>query len=100
MTKFCKKPGIADMTRENCKGFQVYGEREFYAISNMQVLEAFSENPEKVMNILKLIENSTLVHMSNTLSRDIPLRVGSAIAYPILAEMYCPRVYNSLGLIF
>lgn len=100
MKNFCTKPEIEEMTRDNCKGFQVYDESYFYAVSNQQFYDAFNENPEKVKLIFKLIENSTLIHMSNTLSKSRSIKVGEAKAYGILAEMYCPRVYNSLGLIF
>lgn len=88
------------MTRENCEGFQVYDGSHFYAISNAAFRDAFNDDQDKVKLIFKLIENSTLVHMSNTLSRRHTVLVGSKKAYALLAEIYCPRVYEQLGYFF
>lgn len=100
MNMVCHKQQTEDMTRENCEGFKVYDSSYFYAVSNREYRDAFDINPEKVKRIFKLIENSTLVHMSNTLSKSQAIRVGSPEAYAVLAEMYCPRVYSTLDTFF
>lgn len=88
------------MKRERCEGFNVYDISEFYGIGYGIYPDAFDANPEKVKKLFKIIENSTLVHMSNKLSWNSMSEVDSPITYGILAELKCPKVYHSLQYLF
>lgn len=94
----CHQTETTYMTRENCKGFQVYDRDYFF--SKFGLGDAFDENPKKVKEIFRVFENASLMHMSNTLSRGYKVYVGKTQAYALFAELYCPRVYNKLALFF
>lgn len=49
---------------------------------------------------MSLTQNSTAVHFWNKLSIDEPVKVGSNVAYGLLAAEYCPKVYASCGDVF
>lgn len=100
LQKICNTTETAKMTRDKCDGFHVYDSNNFYAISYAIFPDAFNTDPEKVKSIFKIIQNSTLVHLSNALSADYIVNVDSPVGYGILAEMYCPKVYHSLEYFF
>lgn len=83
------------MTREKCDGFKVYDFNEFFAISYHIFRDAFERNPDKISSIMKIIKNSTLVHMSNNFSKGMMIEKGKSTAYGILASIYCPKVYDA-----
>lgn len=84
------------MTRENCKGFQVYESSYFY--SKHGGGDVFKKNPKKAQEIYNKLENATLIHMFNSFTRGNKILVGKKTqTYAFLAELYCPRVYNSLA---
>lgn len=95
LRNICGTKETIKMTRANCEGFHVYDANYFYAISFYNFFEAFDINPLKVINIFGIIKNSTIAHMSNTLSHGWRVEIGSPVAYGKLAEKYCPNVYNS-----
>lgn len=96
----CNTTITSEMTRENCRGFNIYDASHFYAISWQIYIDALSKDPEKVKKMFSIIENSTLIHMSNCFSANNVIQVDTPITYGILAEMNCPKVYHSLSYFF
>lgn len=96
----CETRKTIEMTRENCKGFKVYEPSHFYAITYLTFQDALNNDPEIVKKMFKIIENSTLIHMSNKFSKDYIIETHIAHAYGILADMYCPKVFHSLAFYF
>lgn len=100
LQKICNTTKTSEMVRENCKGFHIYDASHFYAISYKIYTAALSKDPEKVKEMFALIENSTLAHMSNCFSAGNIVEVDTPVAYGILAELNCPKVYHKLQLLF
>lgn len=93
LKSICNVNYTSEMTRENCDGFKVYDINEFFAISYYIFRDAFERSPDKISSIMKIIKNSTLVHMSNNLSKGFMIEKGTSTAYGILGSTYCPKVY-------
>ncbi|XP_053695406.1 lactosylceramide 4-alpha-galactosyltransferase [Sabethes cyaneus] len=86
------------MTRERCRHFTVYPPEAFYAINFEDYLQFFEER--WLDKALATVNGSVVVHVWNKFSKDHPVRVGSQVAYGVLAEQYCPRVYKASGEFF
>lgn len=85
------------MTRNNCKGFNVYDPKEFYALHYSIAQDAFATDSSITRGVLKKFENATLAHFSNALTATYQITVDSPAAYGLMAEVYCPKVYHSCG---
>lgn len=83
------------MTPQRCHQFNVLPVSSFYAINWRNWRQFFDEKYTR--NVMKLIENSIAVHVWNKNSHGELLRVGANVAYGLLAEQYCPKVYQSCG---
>lgn len=97
LSDMCKTVILEEMNRTRCQGFNVYDDKEFYALHYSAVSYAFSVNNSEARDIFESFENATLAHMSNALSSDYKIEVDSNAAYGLLAEIYCPKVYHSCG---
>ncbi|XP_011493903.1 PREDICTED: LOW QUALITY PROTEIN: lactosylceramide 4-alpha-galactosyltransferase-like [Ceratosolen solmsi marchali] len=77
LQKFCAVQHVKDMTSIHCKGFKVFPPAVFYPIFYKDWKDYFStKNINETMN------------------------VGSKVPYALIAEKYCPNVYESCGSIF
>lgn len=86
------------MTRRQCHGFKALPVEYCYAIDWEQWEDYFEEKYyERAMYKLK---KSIIAHAWNKLSLNRPIKVGSRVAYGVLAERYCPKVYSSCGEFF
>lgn len=95
LKKVCQTDLIREMTRRRCFGFNVYPAEAFYAVEWDEWTYFFDEKSKD--KAMKLIENSTIVHVWNKLSSMRRVKVGSQVAYGLLAEQYCPKVYAASG---
>lgn len=86
------------MKRRRCRGFNVYPENAFYAVQWRDWKYFFLE--KYTNKTLELTENSVAIHVWNKHSKTTPVIVGSKVAYGLIAEKYCPKVYSSCGKYF
>lgn len=93
--KICKTKSSQAMTRAQCKGFKVYPPSDLYAIHWSRWQMFFEESALK--KTLELTKDSIAIHVWNKLSIERKVRVGSKVAYGVIAEKYCPKVYHSCG---
>lgn len=86
------------MTSERCGGFRVYQPREFYAISWQDWYKYFNRKATK--STLDVTKDSLAIHVWNKLSTNEIVEVGSNVAYDVIAQKNCPRVYRACGKYF
>lgn len=86
------------MSNERCNGFRVYPPNEFYAIPWRNWSWFFEQNYTK--QTLSMTKDSLAIHVWNKHSIKKKLKVGSKVAYGIIAEKHCPNVYKSCGKYF
>lgn len=83
------------MTRARCKDFRVFPIDACYAVHWKDWYYFFDER--YVDQALLLTRDSIVVHVWNKHSHNERVRVGSNVAYGLVAAEYCPRVYASCG---
>lgn len=83
------------MTPEQCLGFKVYSPQGFYAIP-WPKWEMFFD-PKKLNRTLELTKDSIVIHVWNKHSIKRKVKVNSKVAYGVVADANCPRVYRSCG---
>lgn len=83
------------MTREQCRGFIAYPPSEFYAVPWRQWRKFF--DPKQTNATLALTKDSLVIHVWNKKSVNEKVKVGSNVAYGIVAARHCPKVYQSCG---
>lgn len=98
LQKICNTNFPQLMTSKRCLGFKVYPLDAFYAVRWWNWEQFFKE--EYSNDVLKLTNDSIIVHVWNKHSSNKSIKVGSKAAYAILAEKHCPRVYSSSGKYF
>ncbi|XP_555205.2 lactosylceramide 4-alpha-galactosyltransferase [Anopheles gambiae] len=98
LQEHCRTQSIAEMTRHCSRHFTVYPSSVFYAIEYWNYELLFEE--QCLEEALVAFNRSIVVHLWNKLSKDSPVRVGSRVAYGVLAERHCPKVYGSCGPVF
>lgn len=95
LQRICETNKPELMTYDRCNGFTVYPPNEFYAIPWRKWSWFFK--PEHLHQTLELTKNSLVVHVWNKHSIKSKVEVGSQVAYGIIAEKHCPKVYQSCG---
>ncbi|XP_075227809.1 lactosylceramide 4-alpha-galactosyltransferase-like [Lycorma delicatula] len=95
LLEFCQVSEVVQVMKSRCNGFHLYPPSVFYPV-HFSDWESFLDEGES-QRIMKQIENSTIVHMWNRLSHDGYVSHGSNQAFSILADKYCPRVYQEVG---
>uniref|UniRef100_A0A182MJS3 Alpha 1,4-glycosyltransferase domain-containing protein n=1 Tax=Anopheles culicifacies TaxID=139723 RepID=A0A182MJS3_9DIPT len=98
LQKYCHTRSTVHMTRERCRHFTVYPIETFYAIQYEDFKQFFEE--QYLEQALVTLNHSIVVHVWNKFSKSHPVRVGSRVAYGVLADKYCPKVYGSCGTVF
>ncbi|KXJ71251.1 hypothetical protein RP20_CCG021053 [Aedes albopictus] len=98
LKRICETQAPLMMTRERCRHFTVYPPEAFYAINFDDYLQFFEER--WLEQALATVNRSIVVHVWNKFSKDHKVRVGSRVAYGVLAEQFCPRVYKASGEFF
>uniref|UniRef100_A0A9I3BD26 Alpha 1,4-glycosyltransferase domain-containing protein n=1 Tax=Anopheles coluzzii TaxID=1518534 RepID=A0A9I3BD26_ANOCL len=98
LQKHCHTQSIANMTRHCSEHFTVYPPSAFYAIEYQRYKHFFQE--QYLEQALEALNQSIVVHLWNKLSKNNPVQVGSRVAYGVLAERHCPKVYGSCGPVF
>lgn len=96
--EICKTTNPAEMTSDRCDGFRVYQPTEFYAVSWEAWYNYFNRDSTK--STLDMTKDSLAIHVWNKLSENEMIEVGSNVAYGIIAEKNCPRVYRASGKFF
>ena len=86
------------MTLSRCSGFKVFPPSAFYPIHYKNWMKYFDLDAKH--ETMKLIENSKVIHVWNKLSKKKKIEIGSQVPYAIVAQNYCPKVYNNCGSIF
>ncbi|XP_074094401.1 lactosylceramide 4-alpha-galactosyltransferase isoform X2 [Cotesia typhae] len=98
LQKICATKYARDMTSKRCHGFTVYPPSAFYPIHYKMWKEYFdSKNKTET---LKVIDKAYAIHVWNKLSHSEEIKVGSDVPYAVIANQYCPKVYNNCGKIF
>lgn len=93
--KVCQTEYPPLMTRSRCHDFNVFPVDAFYAV-HWEDWRYFFE--ERYTNkTLRMTKDSIAVHVWNKHSVNTKIKVGSNVAYGLLAAEYCPRVYKSCG---
>ncbi|XP_008548391.1 lactosylceramide 4-alpha-galactosyltransferase [Microplitis demolitor] len=95
--KICQADNIANMI-DNCHGFTIFSPWEFTPIYYDDWKKYFEVKDKD--ETLKLINDSLAIHTWNKLSHSQPIKVGSPVPYGIIANQYCPKIYNNCGLWF
>uniref|UniRef100_A0AAG5D802 Alpha 1,4-glycosyltransferase domain-containing protein n=1 Tax=Anopheles atroparvus TaxID=41427 RepID=A0AAG5D802_ANOAO len=98
LRKYCDTHSTVHMTRERCRHFTVYPIKAFYAIGFEDYKQFFEE--QYLEQALLTLNQSIVVHVWNKFSKNHPVIVGSRVAYAVLADKYCPKVYRSCGSVF
>ncbi|XP_035911245.1 lactosylceramide 4-alpha-galactosyltransferase-like [Anopheles stephensi] len=98
LQKYCHTRSTVHMTRERCRHFTVYPISSFYAIGYEDFKQFFEE--QYLEQALLTLNQSIVVHVWNKFSKSHPVQVGSRVAYGVLAERHCPKVYRSCGTVF
>lgn len=93
--QICRTKNPAHMTREQCGGFKAYPPNEFYAVPWRQWRKFF--DPKYTNATLEMTKDSLAIHVWNKKSINEKLKVGSNVAYGIVAARHCPKVYQSCG---
>ena len=83
------------MIPDRCHGFKVYPINSFYAIGWQDWAHFFEA--QYASETMQNTKDSIAVHVWNKHSKNKLIKVGSKVAYGLLAEKYCPRVYRSCG---
>lgn len=89
------------MLPDFCWGFKVYNEKKFFPIPRWSWRQLFDSNTTTTNKTLHLIQNSVAVHFWNSFSqyRQI-LKKEPKNVYRILAQTYCPKVFEASGSYF
>ncbi|XP_052865868.1 lactosylceramide 4-alpha-galactosyltransferase-like [Anopheles cruzii] len=98
LQKYCHARTTVHMTRERCKHFTVHPIKAFYAIGFDDFKQFFEES--FLEQALSTLNQSIVVHVWNKFSKSHPVVVGSRVAYGVLADQHCPKVYRSCGKVF
>uniref|UniRef100_A0A182QPW0 Alpha 1,4-glycosyltransferase domain-containing protein n=1 Tax=Anopheles farauti TaxID=69004 RepID=A0A182QPW0_9DIPT len=98
LQKYCHTHSTVHMTRERCRHFTVYPISAFYAIGYEDYRQFFET--AYLDQALTTLNHSIVVHVWNKFSKNHPVVVGSRVAYGVLADQYCPKVYRSCGPVF
>nr|CAD7442470.1 unnamed protein product [Timema bartmani] len=94
----CGVNKVTEMTPDKCGGFLSLHKSSFSPVSGKEWTWYFDEKmADKVM---KLVNGSHGVHLWSSKSYKRVLPVGSHVAYGLLAEIFCPRVYSKVRDIF
>ena len=91
LQRVCGTTSVEKMiAMKECEGFHVMKYQMCYPVHGLQFARFFNESEsEKVM---KLVENSVVVHFWNNLSKKTILGVDEDVAYIQLAKEFCPKV--------
>lgn len=85
------------MTPDKCNGFNIFAANEFYPVNYDNWEQLF--NADATKKILRMIKNSSVVHIWNNLSHEkLIQQSNSKSAYEVIAEKNCPTVFNTFGL--
>lgn len=95
LQQMCHTNATNLMSPEQCHNFHVLPVNQFNAIS-YQVWNFFFDK-NMTNEVMELTKSSIGVHLWNKFSHQEIIRVGSNVAYELLAEKYCPMVYQSCG---
>lgn len=99
LQKLCKTNETQKMIEmKTCEGFHVLPSNFCYAIPGLSWEKFFNETFAD--DVLKLTNESLVVHLWNNMSKKSLLRVNSTAAYVQLAKRYCPKVMASCGEFF
>lgn len=93
LENICRTTDRNLMTSERCEGFRLYARDLFYAVAWKDFDWFF--NPEMTDHTLALVNNSSVIHVWNDVSKNRTVKIGDKAAYEVIARKYCPKVYNS-----
>lgn len=80
---------------EQCKGFNLYPKNYFYAIDWQEWAMAFEPvNHEMTITFMDLVKKSYMIHMTDSMSKEVKARKNTNCAYERLAKKFCPKVYS------
>lgn len=95
ISSWCQQELTENMTPDACFQFQVRPIDDFMPVhwfSNGMYFE-----PESASATMMLLESSYTAHFFSHMNKDRPIEKGSHVAYDLLAEKYCPRVYEVIS---
>lgn len=95
LQKLCQTTYPPLMTRTRCHDFHVFPVEAFYAVRWKDW--RFFFNPSDTNKTLQMTRDAIAVHVWNKHSTTEQVKVGSHVAYGLLAAKYCPKVYQSCG---
>lgn len=98
LQKLCDTKYARDMTPIRCNGFKVFPPSAFYPIGYKNWTKYFETSD--INETMEIIKNSKAIHVWNKFSHERQIKVGSQVPYSIIAQKYCPKVYNNCGTIF
>lgn len=98
LNEVCSTNNPLLMDRGRCHGFKVFPIKAFYAIP-WRKWNYFTQ-PAYLNEALKLINDSFIVHVWNRFSITETIVVGDKVAYGVLANEFCPKVYSNCGQYF
>lgn len=85
----CRTPELV-----HCTIFKAHEQSVFYPIFYGNWHNFFQPNATE--DVIGKVINSKAVHMWNKLTAKEPIRIGEYTAYELLAQEFCPRVYNAI----
>ncbi|KAF4533307.1 hypothetical protein B566_EDAN004428 [Ephemera danica] len=94
----CATRRVNLMNRERCDGFLVMPPYAFYPVTWKKWKLYFDEAHSDLT--MRSLNQSYGIHVWNKFSITKQVRVGSKQPYGLVAQQFCPRVYDSSGKIF
>ncbi|XP_034937294.1 lactosylceramide 4-alpha-galactosyltransferase-like isoform X2 [Chelonus insularis] len=98
LQRICAAKYAQDMTKARCHGFNVYPPSTFYPIHYKKWKLYF--DAKKRNETLRMIEKALIIHVWNKLSQFETIRIGSDVPYAIIANQYCPKIFNNCSKFF
>lgn len=98
LQKICQTNHPALMTRDRCKGFNVFPVDQVYAVGWKDWRYFFEEKYSQ--RTMEMTKDSIAIHVWNKHSSVQSIPIGSRAAYKLLAAEYCPKVLASSGEFF
>ena len=83
------------MTAQRCAGFRVFPPSAFYPIYYKEWRRYFES--KDLSETMDVISKARAIHVWNKLSESEKVKVGSKVPYALVAQKYCPNVYNNCG---
>ncbi|KAG5671304.1 hypothetical protein PVAND_001509 [Polypedilum vanderplanki] len=97
ISRVCNTNSTSEMIKMgNCDGFYILPQEVCYPIPWPQWRSLFNFNKHLADKVMKMINSSMTIHLWNNLSKRHKIDVNRDTAFNRIAQIYCPRVFQSM----